>query len=320
MCPFVNWRNAPAYKLARHFFSLITRYAPLPNTFNIKNTSRLIQDLQQTPITPTSTFASLNITNMYSNIPVTHSKHILDNILHLNHTDTKIKSELLDWHKTITQQNYFRHNDTTVTQTDDLAMGATSSSIISEIFLKHIEHTHLPHLNQKHRLVNYIWYVDILLIYDSQHTDLHSILYDFNSLHQNLHFTGEIEHNNTINYLDIIIHKTPSNIKISVYRKPTFAHTIIPYTSIHPTQHKYAAVRFLYNCLNTYQLQPAEYQLEENIIHNILHNNTFPILPKKPSRKSLHTHRENSQHNPGPYSRTQAKRLPTSQNCSDTQT
>jgi hypothetical protein len=52
--------------------------------------------------------------------------------------------------------------------------------------------------------------------------------------------------------------------------------TIIPYTSNDPKQHKFAAVRFLYNRLNTYQLQPAKYQQEENIIHN-----TFPILPQK---------------------------------------
>jgi hypothetical protein len=158
-------------------------------------------------------------------------------------------------------------------------MGAPSSSIISEIFLQHIEHTHLPHLTRKHRLVNYARYVDdIFLIYDSQHTDLHSILHDFNSLHQNLHFTEETEHNNAISYLDVTVHKTPSNIKISVHRKPTFTDTIIPYSSNHPTQHKYAAVSFLYNRLNTYQLQPAEYRQEENTIHNILHNNSFPIL------------------------------------------
>ena len=130
--------------------------------------------------------------------------------------------------------------------------------------------------------MNYARYVDdILLIYDSQHTDLHSILHDFNSLHKNLHFTGETDHNNAISYLDITVHKTPSNIKISVYRKPTFTDTIIPFTSNHPTQHKFAAVRFLYNRLNTYQLLPAEYRQEENTIHNILHNSSFPILPQK---------------------------------------
>jgi hypothetical protein len=200
-------------------------------------------------------------------------------------------------------------------------MGAPSSSIITEIFLQHIEHTQLPHLTQKHRLVNYARYVDdIILIYDSQHTDLHSILHEFNSLQQNLHFTREIEQNNTINYLDIKIHKTQSNMKISVYRKPTVTDTIIPYTSNYPTQHKLAAVRFLYNRLNTYQLQPAEFQQEENIIHNILHNNSFPILPPKSTPQIPPHQRENLQHNLGPRSRTQAKRLPSSHNCSDPQT
>jgi len=169
--------------------------------------------------------------------------------------------------------------------------------------------------------VNYARYVDdILLIYDSQHTDLHSILHEFNSLHQNLHFAGETEHNNAISYLDIAVHKTQSNIKISVYRKLTFTDTIIPYTSNDPTQHKCAAVRFLYNRLNTYQLQTAEYRQEENTIHNILHNNSFSIVPQKVTSKSLHTHREIPQLNPEPYSRTQEKRPPTSQNCSDTKT
>jgi len=59
--------------------------------------------------------------------------------------------------------------------------------------------------------------------------------------------------------------------------------TIIPYTSNHPTQQKYAAIRFLYNRLNTYQLHNEEYHQEENIIHNILYNNSFSIHPQKPS-------------------------------------
>jgi hypothetical protein len=132
-------------------------------------------------------------------------------------------------------------------------MGAPSSSIVSEIFLQHIEHNHLPHLTLKHKLINYIQYVDnILLIFDSHHTELQSILHDFNSLHPNLHFTEEIELKNTINFLDVTIRKTPSNVKVSVYREPTFTDSIIPYTSNHPSQHKYVAIRFLYNHLNSY--------------------------------------------------------------------
>jgi hypothetical protein len=120
----------------------------------------------------------------------------------------------------------------------------------------------------------------------TQHTDIHSLFHNFNSVHPNLPFTQEVEQNNTINYLDITIHKTPMNIKISIYRKPTFTDTIIPYISNHTTQHKYATVRFLYNRLEVYQLHTAEYQHEEIIIHNIPHNNSFLVLPRKPYRRS----------------------------------
>jgi hypothetical protein len=157
-------------------------------------------------------------------------------------------------------------------------MGAPSSGIISEVLLQHLEHSHLPRLAHKHKLVNYFRYVDdVLLIFDTQHTDMHAVLDDFNSFHPNLQFTEETEQNNTFRYLDITIHKTLTGMNIAVFRKPTFTDTIIPYTSNHPTQHKYAAIKFLYNRLNSYQLHGPEYQQEENIIQYILHNNSFPI-------------------------------------------
>jgi len=146
------------------------------------------------------------------------------------------------------------------------------------------ENTPLACLAHKHRIIDYFRYADdIFLIFDPNHSDIQSILTDFSALHPNLHFTAETERNNTINYLHISIHKTPHELKASTCRKPTFTDSIIPHTSNHPTQHKYvyAAVRFIYNRLNSYDLQEQEYKPELNVIHNILHNNSFPITPQK---------------------------------------
>jgi len=77
----------------------------------------------------------------------------------------------------------------------------------------------------------------------------------FNTIHPTLKFTVECETNNQINFLDVTIHRTPTNWRFAVYRKPTFTDTLIPYTSNHPTQHKHTTVRFLYNRLHTYNLQ-----------------------------------------------------------------
>jgi len=79
--PSVNWRNAPAYQLSKLFTKTINHLSPLPHAFTIKNTQDLIQNLKDTPLLPHHTLASLDITNLYSNIPVTETKTILTNML-----------------------------------------------------------------------------------------------------------------------------------------------------------------------------------------------------------------------------------------------
>jgi len=73
-------------------------------------------------------------------------------------------------------------------------------------------------------------------------------------------------------------------VNIGFFRKPTF----IPYNSNHPPQHKSKTIRFLYlyNRLNSYQLHETEYQREEKIIQRILHNNSFPLPPRKPKTQT----------------------------------
>jgi hypothetical protein len=115
-------------------------------------------------------------------------------------------------------------------------MGDASSGLIAEIFLQHIEHSHLTHPTHKHKIINYCRYVDdMLLVFDSNHTCIQKILDDFNSLHPKLQFTAKTEKDHTLNYLDLSIHRTPTNIKTAIYRKPMFTDTIIPFTSNHPT-------------------------------------------------------------------------------------
>jgi len=161
-------------------------------------------------------------------------------------------------------------------------MGAPSSGLIAEMFLQQIEHSHLTNLTQKHKIINYCRYVDdILIIFDPNHSDIQEILDDFNSLHPKLRFTAETEHDCTLNFLDLSICRNPTGLRTAIFRKPTFTDTIIPFTSNHPMQHKYATARYLYNRLDCYNLQQREYQQELNTIHNIPHNNSFPIKPHK---------------------------------------
>ena len=81
--PIVNWRNTPAYKLARLLTYQIRQLAPLPHTYNIYNTTDLINKLKNIPPLPHYTLASLDITDLYTNVPVNETRNI-----HLWHTRT----------------------------------------------------------------------------------------------------------------------------------------------------------------------------------------------------------------------------------------
>jgi hypothetical protein len=281
--PVVNWRNAPAYKLAKALTHQIKQLAPLPHTYNINNTTDLMEKLKNTQNLPHYSLASLDISNLYTNIPILDTRNIISDTLEHSQLDLQTRQELMRWYDVITHQNYFASNDKILIQEDGLAMGAPTSGLLAEFFLQHLEKTHIPHLTEKHKITRYFRYVDdILIVYDSNSSDLHNILNDFNKIHPKLNFTAEQETDSQLNFLDITIHRTPTDWKFAIYRKPTFTDTIIPHDSNHPNQHKYATVKYLYNRLNTYDLQGDHYKTETTTIQNILQNNGFPFHPPTP--------------------------------------
>ena len=144
-----------AYKLAQLFTQKIRQLAPLPNIYNTDNTRDLIYKLKDTPILPHFGLASLDITYLYTNIPIAETQNILSNTLKQNSLDPHTQRELLSWYNTITKQNYFMNNGNILIQEDGLAMGAPSSGLIAEFLLQYIEHTHLTRMSTKHKIINY---------------------------------------------------------------------------------------------------------------------------------------------------------------------
>ena len=116
----VNWRNAPAYKLARLLTHQIRQLTPLPHTYNIKNTTELINKLKDTPSLPHYTLASLDITNLYTNIPVNETRNIISDTLEQLQLNPQTRKELLGWYDVITHQNYFSNNGEILIQEDGL--------------------------------------------------------------------------------------------------------------------------------------------------------------------------------------------------------
>jgi hypothetical protein len=150
--PVVNWKNAPAYKIAKKFAQHISTYLPLPFTFNVKNSQHLITDLGEVQWNNDSNMVSFDITNMYTNIPTDMLPHIIQILCDHNNVTAQNCNEMLQMCRLITSQNYFTFLSSTYIQHNGLAMGSPTSSILSEMYLQYLEHTKLIDILIKHQI------------------------------------------------------------------------------------------------------------------------------------------------------------------------
>ena len=70
-------------------------YTPLPYTYNIKNSSHLISDLKEIPYDLNLRLASLDITNMYTNIPTGTVLSTIKEICQNNYVMKEIEADIL---------------------------------------------------------------------------------------------------------------------------------------------------------------------------------------------------------------------------------
>jgi hypothetical protein len=137
---------------------------------------------------------------MYSNTPTLEVINITIDMANKSNIQNEIKllTEL------IIKQNYFEINSKFFLQSEGLAMGAPSSALLSEIYLQYIEHNHILDLLKKNMIISNHRYVDdILMVYNTHHTNINITLAEFNNIHRKIQFSIEEEYNNRINFLDL---------------------------------------------------------------------------------------------------------------------
>lgn len=59
-------------------------------------------------------------------------------------------------------------------------MGAPSSAILSKIFLQYNKWNYIVQTGEQHKLLGYFWYVDDMIMYDHNNTDINVVVQDFN--------------------------------------------------------------------------------------------------------------------------------------------
>lgn len=106
-----------------------------------------------------------------------------------------------------------------------------------------------------------------------------SVLHDFvsvlNTRHPKIKFKVELEHEGSINFLDLTIRKEGGRHVFEIYRKPTHTDAVIPASSCHPWSHKLAAFHAYVNRLMTIPLSREAYEKEVRTIYAIARANGY---------------------------------------------
>jgi len=189
--PVLNFKNAPSYKLARMLTDILKTHIPLPNVYNVQNSTKLMNDISQIPFTPELKLASLDISNMYTNIPTKDLISIINSLCKNHNIEDRVTREIISKTNLI-MQNHYIFQDKTYVQNNGLAMGAPTSSILSEIYLQSLENTRIFDILKEEKIIGYFRYVDdILIIYNENIIDVNQVLKSFNDITPSLTFTLE---------------------------------------------------------------------------------------------------------------------------------
>jgi hypothetical protein len=241
--PVINNIHALSYKTAKRRDKIL-QHLNLDNHYTRVNSSTLAQDLTRLNINNKHRLITLDIKDLYINIPIAETIDITT-IQLLKHNDPETTTQICTLLGVILQQNYFIFQEQIYQPNKGIAMGSPISGTIAEIFLQHLEHIYIRPLIETKRILFYIWYMDdILIIYDTETTNHNYLTQYTNTMHTNLQFNPTLKSNGYINFLDLTIIRRSTHIEIDIYQKPTTTDTTIHFTSIHPKEHKLAAYRY----------------------------------------------------------------------------
>ena len=170
-----------------------------------------------------------------------------------------------------------------------IAMGSHISSTIAEICLQFLKEIYIKQWLESKEILYYKRYVeDILIIFDQNKTKEFTIINHMNNSDKHLEFKLSEENNNSINYLDLSIHRNTNSIDLGIYRKPTHTDVSTQFSFSHPLENKLAAFNFYINRMLTLPITKQTKQQEWKIILVIAQNNLFPLhIIHNPKKKLI---------------------------------
>ena len=269
--PIICQIPLPTYSLAKTINQILTPYVPMKHC--VRSSLEFLDLLRKTP--KTGTIASIDVENLFTNVPVDETIDIIldkvyrdDTTPKLNIPEEAMKSLLQICTK---KAPFITHRGHLYTQVDGVAMGSSLGPLFANFYMGAVEERVFSSVPPPS---TYCRYIDDIFVVVQCKEDVDSLIKELEK-QSVLTFTSEFSENGKLPYLDVLISDFNHNIATTVHRKNTNTGLCMNGNSECPKRYKTSVIdtyikRALTHCSN-WQLTTDEF----NKVSQILVNNGY---------------------------------------------
>ena len=134
--------NARVHRASKRLNTILKNHLHLSNLYNTTSSNYLANELVKLHINPHQRLLTLDIKDLYVNIPIQESLKLTKDQLTRNN-DKHTTHQIMTLLSTILKQNYFQFGDQIYQPDKGVTMGSPVSGTMAEVFLQHLEETNI---------------------------------------------------------------------------------------------------------------------------------------------------------------------------------
>ncbi|XP_022111650.1 uncharacterized protein LOC110990874, partial [Acanthaster planci] len=208
-----------------------------PNT--VPNSTAFAEFLRGQHISSHEALISFDVVSLFTNVPIDGACCVAlrrpEEDLELPDQTSLSPAEIVSLLEFVLRSTYFLYDGAYYEQTDGAAMGSPVSAVIANLYMESFEEEALQSCPPDCRPTLWKQYVDDTFVI-APWDQASRLLNHLNSLKPGIQFTIENEQDNSIAFLDTMVHREPDrSLTSTVYRKPTHTVQYLAFDSHHPS-------------------------------------------------------------------------------------
>ena len=210
--PVVSTIGSTTYGIAQFLAKIIGNVVG-KTEYHVRNSFEFAEEISEKQIPEDNVLFSLDVTSLYTNVPVEYAIDCLkERWNEINKYTTIDCDSFVSAVKLVLESTFFVYRGSTYAQTFGVPMGSPLSPVIANIAMERLEQHCLNELEKNNiNLRVYRRYVDdCFCVAAEEH--INEILNIFNSFHCRLQFTLENEENKSLKFLDMMLKREGNRI------------------------------------------------------------------------------------------------------------